>query len=519
MTQGLIVALCVALDGCSSTASPDVVAARPTPTTTAATTEATPPPGSPPTTAVPATTRPPDESPASTAPSGGDAQAPVSRSVSVGDDRLPSLGSADLDVEHYDVTLVYDPAASILAGSVAISGTLLADTDRIALDLDGPAVVSTSADGVEAEHRLEGRELIVQLDDVERAGDPFEVVVELESDVPSSPDFVDGAGVFEAIEGDGVWAVNEPDGTSTWLAVNDHPTDKATWTFAITAPDGFTAVANGGFVGSSTGPDGTTWTWEQAEPMASYLVTLLIGPYELVDGGTSSTGVELDHVVLADRTGTLDAYLDVTDGQLAFFEERFGPYPFDRYGLALADSVPGLAMETQGLSLFSATDLDGSLGELQHLLLAHELAHQWFGDAVSPARWDDIWLNEGFATYCEWLWLEHAGFDTVVDTAEGTLATWRDGGGPVSRPDELFSVVSYDGGALALHALRLTVGDDAFFAGLRQWFERYADGAATTDDFIATVEDVSGADLDDYRAGWLDAPALPDEFPGTAPTA
>jgi aminopeptidase N len=509
-TRGVAVALmatlCVTAAACSSSsASPDVVAARRTETSMPGVDVTVPAPDTAPTTAtLPTTTTPP-----SGPPSGPPA---VSRSVSAGDRRLPDLGSADIDVEHYDVELTYVPDGPALTGSVTVSGTLLAATDRIALDLDGPEITSVAVDGRSADHRVAGRELLVELGATRDVGAPFEVTVGVESAVPSSPDFLEGAGVFEALGG-GVWAVNEPDGTSTWLPVSDHPTDKAAWTFAITVPDGLTAIANGAFTGSTASADGTTWSWDQREPMASYLITLLIGEYDIVDGGTSSTGVELHHVVLADRADTLEAYLAVTDRQLAFFADLFGPYPFDRYGLALADSVPGLAMETQGLSLFSALDLDGSLDELQHLLLAHELAHQWFGNAVSPARWDDIWLNEGFATYCQWLWLEHAGFGPLDATARRTLDAWVDGGGPVSRPVELFGAVSYDGGALALHALRLTVGDDDFFAGLRRWFEQHEDSAATTDDFLITMETVGGVDLDAFRADWLDATALPDQFP------
>jgi aminopeptidase N len=278
-------------------------------------------------------------------------------------------------------------------------------------------------------------------------------------------------------------------------------------------PAGTTAVANGRFDGRVEHGGESTWTWTQDEPMASYLVLLMIGDYTVEGGGMSKTGVELDHVVPAGEEPDLDVYGDVVDRQLTFFTELFGEYPFDRFGLAIADSMPGLAMETQGLPLFSSHDLDGSLGYLQHLLTAHELAHQWFGNTVSPAQWDDIWLNEGFATYAQWLWLDAEQLQPLETSAAQALSLVQTGGGPVSRPDDLFGPVSYEGGAVALHALRATIGDDAFFEGARTWVADHFDAAATTDDFQSTMEAVSGRDLDELFATWVHAPSRPSAFP------
>jgi aminopeptidase N len=435
-----------------------------------------------------------------------------SRSTSIGDRRYPTLGSADIDVEHYDVTLRYDPDRRQFGGTVAVVGALLTATDQLALDAGGPDVSSVTSNGSSLEYEQADRELVIELGDVEPAGAGFEVEIEFVSVVPESGDFLDRAGLFEGVDEPGVWSVNEADGASTWLPVNDHPTDKATWTFAVTVPVGWAAIANGELAGAPS-DERTTWTWNQTEPMASYLILMLVGDYSLVDGGTSSTGVELDHAVLTEHADQLQPYLAVTEEQLEFFTDLFGPYPFDRYGLALADSARGLAMETQGLALFSVRDLDGSLGYLQHLLLAHELAHQWFGDAVSPAVWDDIWLNEGFATYCQWLWLEHVGLDSVDVSAKVALAGLDRHGGPVNRPRQLFGNISYDGGAVALHALRLTVGDEAFYAGARAWVAEHLDSAATTADFKATMERESGVDLDQLFATWVESEQRPEQFP------
>ena len=443
------------------------------------------------------------------------ATAALSRSTSAGDRRYPRLGSADIDVEQYDVALAYDAAEVSLTGRITVSGRFVNATDQIALDTAGPQVTGVTGDDGALTFTQADDELIVTLDAARPAGATFAVSVDFTSTVPMSGNFFQRAGLFRNVDGPGVWSVNEPDGTSTWLPVNDHPTDKAAWRFAVTVPEGLSAISNGGFEGTvrvdATGS--STWTWNQREPMASYLVLLLIGAYEPSEGGRSTTGVELDNAAEPKDAGDLTAYADVVDRQLSFFTDQFGTYPFDRYGIALADSASGLAMETQGLPLFSQDDLDGSLGYLQHLFLAHELAHQWFGDAVSPAQWDDIWLNEGWATYAEWMWLDHEGLDTLDGMAERALAQSARGGGPVSRPDELFGGVAYDGGGTVLHALRLTIGDDAFFTGAGAWVTDHMDSAASTDDFQATMEAASGRDLDDFFATWVHAPDRPDTFP------
>lgn len=466
-----------------------------------------PPPPSPPSSSSPA--------PAATASTAEPVE--PSRSTSVGDPRFPELGSADLDVRSYELIADYDPVDRTLDGSVRIELVLAMPTDRIALDSDGPDVEAVSIDDSPAsfDTELADGELLIDLGGVRDAGTDVVVAIDFRTIVVERFSFLDGAGLFPT--DDGIWSVNEPDGTSTWMPVNDHQTDKAAWIFDITVPSGSTAVLNGRLdIADEPSDGGARWRWVQDEPMAPYLITFLVGDYEVITDEPTDSGVELRHVALDDSVDALDVYLDVTDRQLVFFEELFGPYPFDRYGLALADSMSGLAMETQGLSLFSADDFNGTLGEFHHRLLAHELAHQWFGDAVSPGTWHDIWLNEGFATYAEWLWLEEIDRIEIDTIARRTLAMLPPFGWPLAEPEELFGTVSYEGGAVALHAIRLTIGDDAFFEALRTWVPRHLDSTATTEDLREFLEEVSGQDLTALFDEWVYAERIPMSFPVTS---
>jgi aminopeptidase N len=241
---------------------------------------------------------------------------------------------------------------------------------------------------------------------------------------------------------------------------------------------------------------------------------MITGDYEVVDGGTA-VGVDLVHAVLRTSLDALAAYEAVTADQLQFFVELFGPYPFPSYGLAITESGPGLAMETQGRSLFSAVEFDGTLGYLQQLLLAHELAHQWFGNAVSPARWTDIWLNEGFATYAEWMWLDEVGLQPLDRVAESALLGQQRAEISVGEPtvDQLFGTGAYQGGAMVLHALRRELGDDDFFEILRLWVTRYSGGSATSDEFRSLAGEVAGRDLGEFFDAWLDSRDPPDKYP------
>jgi aminopeptidase N len=487
--------------------SADATAPLVTPSTTAASTAQASSPTSSPTSSPGSTTIPA---------SGGDVEA-ISRSLSAGDPRFPGLGSADLDVDHYDVGLDYDAVAQVLRGTVTTNLVTTARTDQVAFDAESIDVGSVLVGGAPRPFVVADRKLLVTLAEPVAAGTHLVVEIDYRVSLDTNRRFADDAGIF-VTEG-GFWSVNEPDGTSTWMPVNDHPTDKATWTFAVTVPEPAVAVANGVLLATTDEPDSTTWTWHQADPMAPYLALLLVGDYELVDAGTTAGGVELRHAAIDGSASNLTAYTEVTRRQFEFFEPLFGPYPFDRYGLAITDSTPGLAMETQGLALFSSGDLDGSVGVLQHLLLAHELAHQWFGDAVSPQTWDDIWLNEGFATYAQWLWLAEAGFTSVDALASEALAALPESGGPVGRPDELFGAVSYDGGAVVVHALRSTVGDETFFEGTRTWVEEHRDGTATTDELRAVFERVSGLDLGPLFDAWVTSEQRPDRFPEPAVSA
>ena len=299
--------------------------------------------------------------------------------------------------------------------------------------------------------------------------------------------------------------VSEPDGSATWFPSNDHPTDKAGYSFEVTVPEGLVAVANGTLTGSQTSGGRTTWQWDAPDPMAAYLATASVGNFALTTY-TAPNGTPVIDAVDRDRPASASADLALTGEMLGFFESRYGPYPFVAYGAIVDDDSVGYALETQTRSFFSRTAREGTI--------AHELAHQWMGNAVSPHRWADIWLNEGWATYSTWLWSEHRGRQSAADAFDEVMATPADDpewNFVVADPQPLglFAGPVYDRGAATLHALRVRIGDDAFFELARTWVERYGGGTASTSDFVALAQEVSGQDLETFFRVWVRTPQKP----------
>jgi aminopeptidase N len=464
----------------------------------------------PPTTAPPATT----DGPGASAPSTTAIGDPEDPSTSVGDRLFPDLGSADLDVQSYDLRLRYDAPTHRIDATVTITTLLHRPLDVIALDAEELVVEAVTVDGAAATFERTPTELLVHPAATAPVDRPVVVAVTYHDDrhdIEAPVAF--GSGWFPT--DDGSWVLNEPDGARAWLPSNDTPSDKATWHFELTVAAGLTAVANGHLGGEQPAGDATTWIWDEAVPMATYMVQLLIGDYSILDGGTAGT-TTLTNVALRGDVDRMRRYFDRTAEQIAYFEGLFGPFPFDHYGVAFAQSVGGVAMEMLGRSMLSRADFDGPVDERTEMFQSHELAHQWFGDAVTPAHWEDLWLNEAFATYGQWLWLDHTGRLDLDATAAEVLAARQGPGDPTGRPGDaadLFDFDRYEGGAVVLQALRGEIGDDAFFTLLRRWVAENTGTSRTTADFVALADDVAGRDMTAFFADWLYADSLPAAFP------
>jgi aminopeptidase N len=431
-----------------------------------------------------------------------------------GDRYFPTLGNGGYDVEHYTLELSYDPNSGVLAGTATIEAEATKALKSFNLDLAGLEVESITVDGDEAKFERDDAELIVTpAEGLEKRG-TFTTAVEYSGvpDPESDPSLGIPLGWIPL--DDGSYVLSEPIGAQSWYPVNDHPSDKATYTFRITVPDPLIAAANGLLTEQVPGDGSTTYVWESGDPIASYLVEVAVGNFVIVDGG-SAGDVPIRHVFAEDIAQEATEAAEKTPDMVEFYSEQFGPYPFEAYGVLVIDRSLGVALETQTLSLFGSDFIGGGGFEAiggADVILAHELAHQWFGNAVSPARWRDIWLNEGFATYAQWLWEEHSAGVPVARSARSAYeAMGAFAGIPPGDPgvDRLFSGSVYQRGALTLQALRVEVGDDAFFGILRTYYERFNGKSVTTDDFIAVAEEVSGLDLDALFQAWLYELALP----------
>ncbi len=387
------------------------------------------------------------------------------------------------------------------------------------LDLAGMDVTSVGVDGHRAASSRAGDELTVTPRRPLDRDEEVTVSVDYQGLPTTFADPTFGVPTGFTPTSDGVVVVGQPQSASGWYPVNDHPSDKASYSFAITVPDAYGVVANGKPRGETQLPDGRTeWYWEAKAPMASYLVTIDIGHWDISRWRTAS-GIPVYDAVDVTVTGAqrqaIGSSLARQGEILDLLVEHFGRYPFNTVGAIVDPERPisFSALETQTRPVYwSHVWGDGANADF---VVVHELAHQWFGDSVTLDRWKDIWLNEGFATYAEWLWLEHEGQATARQSFEAAYNSY-----PPDHPfwslvigdpgaADLFANAVYFRGAMTLHALREEVGEKAFWKLIRQWAKRKRGGYGTTGQFISTAERVSGHELGPLFQAWLFEPTRP----------
>jgi aminopeptidase N len=432
--------------------------------------------------------------------------AAVAGAPGVGDPVFPLLGNGGYDVEHYTLDLAVDLAANQLEGVATLRTTATQPLRSFNLDLYGLTVSAVIVDDRPARFVRSGQELTITPAQPIAAGALFTTSVVYGGE-PTPLDDPDLAFIKQGWNhrDNTIFVVSEPAGAMTWYPVNNHPTDKATYTVRVTVEEPHVVAANGVLVEEIDLGDRRTYVWEMAQPMASYLTTVAIGDFVRVET-PAAEGVVIRHYFPPEEAEALAQTFANTGEMVAFYSELIGDYPFDEYGVVVLPFPLGFALETQTLSIFGPEmAMEG--------VNAHELAHQWFGNTVTLESWDQTWLNEGFATYLQRLWLGEKVGDEFLNRGMRQYYTMLDGFEtlPPGRVDEgnLFSESVYERGAWVLHALRLEIGDERFQEFLRTYYARYKDDVVATEEFIATASEVSGQDLTEFLSAWLYDETMP----------
>jgi aminopeptidase N len=441
--------------------------------------------------------------------------APAPGGPGIGDNYYPDYGNSGYDVGHYDIRLRYTPATDKLTGTTTILATATEDLSRFNLDfvLD---VSSVRVNNRPATFAREGdHELVVTPARTLAKGAAITIVVQY-SGVPSSK--VAAGYTAWTRTPDGALAVGEPEIAWWWYPSNDHPSDKATFDVSVSVPDGVEAISNGVQprppVRETLGY--TRWSWRSLKPQATYLTFLTVGQYDITQD-TTEDGSQVynaySQLLPADFRDAAQASVERTAEITDWESTVFGPFPFEaRGGVVVPPNTIGFALETQTRPNYSSGFFRRGSNTS---VIVHENAHQWFGDSISVRNWQNIWLNEGFASYAEWLWSEKNDegtaqeiFDYLYATYPDDAAVWTTAPADPGVP-ELFGDAVYDRGAMTLHQLRLAVGDADFFEILQTWTAQHKYGNATTEEFTALAEKISGKDLDALFQAWLYTPSKP----------
>lgn len=435
---------------------------------------------------------------------------PKAGSPGMGDPYYPNWGNGGYDVGNYTIRLDVDPLANTIKGSNTIVATATERLSTFNLDFHGLTIESVNVNGKSAEYSRDEDELTIKPSMILEWNEQFSVIVnyngtpELVHPIPIGIDMG-----WSHVESGAINVWGEPDAASTWFPNNNHPRDKATYRFEITVPKPWMVAATGTLKEIKESGDQTLFIWEMEKPMATYLASINIDRYELFTQA-GPNGISIRNYFPVDYPSSSRSKYNIIPAAIEFFNNLFGPYPFDEYGVVVApqDGVcenTRLALEAQTLSLHCPVMNSDAF-------IIHELTHQWFGNSVSLENWKDIWLKEGLATYAEWLWASKNDPVAMARIVKNRDSIFFDTDFPVAEPspENLYTDDSYAGGALVLNALRLKVGDDVFFKTLRTYAERYRYKNAGTEEFIAIADEIGGQDLKEFFDLWIFSKRIPD---------
>ena len=429
----------------------------------------------------------------------------------IGDPYYPAYGNGGYNVSNYDLYVDYVPASGRVTGTAVITAKATQDLSSFNLDLVLSAKTVT-VNGKPAEFaKPDQHELVVKPATMLKNGSTMVVKVTY-TGIPSKISY---NGISPWIgSGSEALALGEPEIAAWWFPSNDHPRDKATYSMTFTVPKGLEAIGPGDFMGKTSGTTKDTWKWVSPKPMAPYLAFMAVGQYDLLTGTMNkrpyTTAITTQNTTAAVTRAKKDVLRtpEVTNWAAA----QFGPYPFKEVGGVIAEQSTGFALENQQRPVYTV-DFWG--GGSNIYVVVHEMAHQWFGDSVSVRNWRDIWLNEGFATYAEFLWSDKHGEGTTNQLLEenyqsfsGEPTFWQL---PISNPGprQEFSWQVYLRGGMTLAALRNRVGEEKLTQILQTWTSSHQYGNGSIAQFTSLAERISGQDLDSFFRAWLTARTKP----------
>ncbi|MFE4872753.1 M1 family metallopeptidase [Streptomyces sp. NPDC056682] len=435
---------------------------------------------------------------------------PAPMPLGIGDPLFPNLGNPGYDVLAYDIGLTYlGDNKKPLEAVTTIDAVATDGLDRINLDFARGTVHGVEVNGRPAEFATADEDLVVTPQRPLYPGEPLRITVRHTSDPNGARD---GGWVRTT---DGLVMANQADAAHRVFPCNDHPSDKALFTFHVSAPPDVTVVANGVPSGRERHGGQIVSTYRSRHPMATELAQVSIG-HSAVLHREGPHGLPIRDVVPAADKTKLERWLKKTPAHINWMERQVGRYPFETYGVLIAGADTGFELETQTLTLFERSlFLRPEFPEWYvDSVMVHELAHHWFGDSVSPRAWSDLWLNEGHATWYEARYAEEHGKWSMEKRMRDAYAQsdgWRAAGGPPAEPRRaapgqkigIFRPIVYDGSALVLYALRQEIGTQAFDRLERRWVRDHRDSTATTADFSALASQIAGRDLSGFFKAWL----------------